>query len=177
MQLPQPITFIISNPVMVRKSYCGILEFTSEPDTCILPAWLMTNLLLEDGNEIYIRSCSLRNGTFIKLQPHDTAFINLPEIIGILERELSNYATLLQGETISIYNEGNDYLFDVLECQPDNQVCLGEAAIDLAIELPKDSYKNTPEDDETPSDAFKVSFVESVVTPASDDSYENIYVE
>ncbi len=38
----------------------------------------------------------------MKIQPHETAFIDLPDPKFILERELTNYATVFKGDTISI---------------------------------------------------------------------------
>ena len=38
----------------------------------------------------------------MKIQPHKTAFIDLPDPKSILERELTNYATVFKGDTINI---------------------------------------------------------------------------
>lgn len=37
----------------------------------------MNNLCLEEGTEIIIRNITLQKGTFVSLQPHETAFIDL----------------------------------------------------------------------------------------------------
>ena len=56
----------------------------------------------------------------MKIQPHKTAFIDLPDPKSILERELTNYATVFKGDTININDKGIDYLIDILECKPND---------------------------------------------------------
>ena len=103
---------------MAKKSYCGVLEFSAEEDMCHLPVWLMHNLFLEEGAEVILRNVTLDKGTFMKFRPHETAFIDLPDPKAVLERELTNYATIFTGDTISINHCGRDYLIDVIECKP-----------------------------------------------------------
>jgi ubiquitin fusion degradation protein 1 len=71
------MTFMISNPMMNKKAYCGVLEFSAEEGMCHIPVWMMDNLLVEEGSEIILRSVNLKKGTFIKIQPHETKFIDL----------------------------------------------------------------------------------------------------
>jgi ubiquitin fusion degradation protein 1 len=71
------MTFMISNPMMNKKSYCGVLEFSAEEGMCHIPVWMMDSLLVEEGSEIILRSVNLKKGTFIKIQPHETKFIDL----------------------------------------------------------------------------------------------------
>jgi len=94
LQISYPMTFMISNPQMAKKSYCGVLEFSAEEDMCHLPVWLMHNLFLEEGAEVILRNVTLDKGTFMKFRPHETKFIDLPDPKAVLERELTNYATI-----------------------------------------------------------------------------------
>ena len=81
--------FMITNPSMAKKSYCGVLDFTACEGTCHLPDWMIKNLCLDDGSEVIIRSISLKKCTYIKLQPHSKTFTNLSsEAIAIIYREL-----------------------------------------------------------------------------------------
>ena len=57
-----------------------------------------------------------------------------------LENELRFYSVLHKGDTISIQFAGRDYLIDVVDCKPDDQICCVEADINLDFEAPKD-YK------------------------------------
>ena len=46
LRISYPMTFMISNPQMAKKSYCGVLEFSAEEGVCHLPVWMMDNLYL-----------------------------------------------------------------------------------------------------------------------------------
>ena len=63
---------------------------------------MMDNLFLEEGAEIILRNVNLKKGTYLKFQPHETAFIDLADPKAILENNLINYATLFKGDTINI---------------------------------------------------------------------------
>lgn len=73
-----PMTFMISNPELGLKTYCGNLEFIAQENTCNIPIWMMNLLCLEEGSEVIIRNVNLKKGNYIKFQPHETAFIDIP---------------------------------------------------------------------------------------------------
>lgn len=77
LKISYPMTFMISNPQMNVKSYCGVLEFSAEEGMCHIPVWMMENLCVEEGSEIILRNMNLKKGTFIKIRPHETKFIDL----------------------------------------------------------------------------------------------------
>jgi len=87
-----------------------------------------------------LRNVTLNKGTFVKIQPHETAFIDLPDPKAILERELINYATLYKGDTININHKGRDYLINIVECKPNDQICIVEADVSVDFAPPLD-YK------------------------------------
>lgn len=66
----------------------------------------MVNIMLENN---------LPKGKMVKLQPHETAFIELSDPRAILENELRNYLCLKQGETINIVFSGVNYKIDIVE--------------------------------------------------------------
>ena len=80
-----PMTFMISNPNMSVKTYCGVLEFSAEEGMCHIPIWMMDNLLLQEGSDVLLRNMNLNKGTFVRIRPHETAFINLANPKAILE--------------------------------------------------------------------------------------------
>lgn len=94
--------FMVSNPQMGKKTYCGVLEFSAEEGMCHLPFWMMNNLFLEEGSEVILRNVNLNKGKFVVLQPHETAFINLANPKAILENQLTHYSCLSKGDTINI---------------------------------------------------------------------------
>ena len=134
LKISYPMTFMISNPQIQKKSYCGVLEFSAEEGTCHLPVWLMHNLFLDEGSEIILRNVNLSKGTYMKIQPHETAFIDLPDPKAILERELTNYACVFKGDTINIQYLDRDYAINIVECKPNDQLCVIEADINLEFE-------------------------------------------
>jgi ubiquitin fusion degradation protein 1 len=117
-----------------------VLEFSAEEGLCYLPYWMMNNLYLEEGSEVILRSVNLVKGKFIVLQPHETAFINLSNPKAILEQELTNYSCVMKGDTINIHYQGRDYLIDIVECKPQDQICVVEADIEVDFKEPLD-YK------------------------------------
>lgn len=140
LNITYPMLFMISNPQMSKKTYCGVLEFSAEEGLCYLPFWMMNNLFLEEGSEIILRNVNLKKGKFVVLQPHETAFINLANPKAILEQELTNYSCLMKGDTINIQYHGRDYLIDIVECKPEDQICVVEADIEVDFREPLD-YK------------------------------------
>lgn len=74
----------------------------------------------------------------MKIQPHETAFIDLPDPKAILERELTNYATLFKGDSINIHFKNRDYLINIIECKPNDQICIVEADVNVEFAAPLD---------------------------------------
>lgn len=81
----------------------------------------------------------------MKIQPHKTAFIDLPDPKAVLERELTKYATCFKGDTININHQGVDYLINIVECKPNDQICVVEADINLDFEQPVDYVEKVPQ--------------------------------
>ena len=114
------MTFMISNASMGLRSYCGVLEFSAEEGMCHIPIWMMNNLCIEEGSEIILRNMNLQKGSYVKIQPHETAFIDLSNPKAILEQELTHYSVLFKGDTINIQYGGRDYAIEIKECRPDD---------------------------------------------------------
>ena len=143
LHISYPMMFRVVNPALKKKTYCGVLEFVAEEGTCYMPYWMMENLLVGEEDEILITSVSLQKGTYVELQPHQTAFIDLSNPKAILETELTNYACLMEGDTINIHYQGTDFLIDIVQCKPEKQICVIEADLNVEFKAPKD-YKETP---------------------------------
>lgn len=107
---------------MGLKTFCGVLEFSAEEGMCHIPIWMMNNLCIEEGSEIILRNMNLQKGTYVRIRPHETAFIELnggnPKVI--LEEELRYYSVLHKGDAINIQYGGRDYTIDIMECRPDD---------------------------------------------------------
>ena len=138
MRIQYPMTFMISNAQMGLKTYCGVLEFSAEEGMCHIPIWMMNNLCVQEGSEIILRNMNLKKGSYVKIRPHETAFIELSNPKAILEQELTFYSVLHKGDTINIQYGGRDYAIDIMECQPNDQICCVDTNIELDFEAPKD---------------------------------------
>jgi len=138
LRIQYPMTFMISNSQMGLKTYCGVLEFSAEEGMCHIPIWMMNNLCIEEGSEIILRNMNLQKGSYVKIKPHETAFIDLSNPKAILEQELTHYSVLHKGDTINIQYGGREYAIDIVECKPDDQICCVETNIELDFEAPKD---------------------------------------
>lgn len=143
LHITYPMQFRIVNPIMKKKTFCGVLEFVAEEGRCYMPRWMMENLMLDDGAEVILTNVTLNKGSHIKIQPHKTAFIDLSNPKTILENELTNYSCLQEGEDINISYQGIDYLIRILECKPDKQISIVEADLNLEFGEPLD-YKDIP---------------------------------
>ena len=56
---------------------------------------------------------------------------------------MTNYACLSKGDTININYQGRDYLIDIVECKPVDNICVVEADIEVDFKQPLD-YKEVP---------------------------------
>lgn len=92
LEIDYPMMFAVQNPNQSgRASHCGVLEFTSEEGFVYMPQWMMDNLKLQGGNIVLLTNACLPKGTYVKLQPHTTDFINLSNPKVVLERTLKKY--------------------------------------------------------------------------------------
>ena len=58
---------------------------------------MMENLLLQEGDVVALRSATLPKGTFVKLQPHSTDFLDITNPRAVLETTLRNFSCLTGG--------------------------------------------------------------------------------
>ena len=144
-----PILFRILNIQLGMYTHCGVVEFTAEEGTCYIPSNMFDRLCLEEGQQVNLRALALKAGTFIKLQPHKTEFINNPNPKTILEYNLRNYFCVTEGDTISVTFGKKLYKIDILECKPDKAIRTLNCDIQVDFAPPKD-YKE-PEKVKKPS--------------------------
>ena len=138
-----PILFRILNIDLNIYTHCGVVEFTAEKGTCYIPSNMFDRLCLEEGQKVNIRAIPLKSGTFIKLQPHKTEFINNPSPKAILEYNLRNYFCVTEGDTISVKFGKKVYKIDVVQCKPDKAIRTLNTDIEVDFCPPKD-YKEPP---------------------------------
>ncbi|KAL6051482.1 hypothetical protein QOT17_019147 [Balamuthia mandrillaris] len=135
-----PLLFRVTNASFAAGSaaYCGVLDFTSpEPAAAILPDWLMAQLYLMEGDQVHLEKATLPTATFVRLQPLQEAFMELPSPKATLEEALSyHYCTLTQGESIHMTIGATVYEVIVVECQPRPSVWIVETQLDIDLMPP-----------------------------------------
>jgi ubiquitin fusion degradation protein 1 len=145
----QPMMFSLQNTTLGNSTNVGVLEFIADNGTCILPNWLFEQLSLDYGADVNLMiQTGIVKAKFVKLQPHKTEFIELPDPRAILERNLTNYVCLTKGDSIQIKVLNKFYMFDVLEVKPQNPtncICLIEADLEVDFAPPLDYVEKPPD--------------------------------
>ena len=72
-----PFFFKIENIDMKYGQVCGVQEFSAPPGVVHVPYHIMEGLGISEGQHVEIQLASPVKGTYIKIQPHTTSFINL----------------------------------------------------------------------------------------------------
>jgi ubiquitin fusion degradation protein 1 len=135
-----PILFKIFNIQLNIATHCGVIEFTAEEGICIIPTNMFEKLCLSEDEKVNLRNVDLKPGTFIKIQPHLTEFINNPQPKTILEYNLRNYFCVTEGDTISVKFGKKRYKLDITQCKPAKAIRCLNCDITVDFDPPKD-YK------------------------------------
>lgn len=121
-----PLIFCLKNSVEGKLTYCGVLEFVAEEGTCVfnpgncyVPQWMFKMLRFHEpgspGSVCLVPDLKKsKEHSYVKLQPHLTKFIELPNPKAILEIQLRNFTCLHVGDTITIKTFDGDYEIDIL---------------------------------------------------------------
>merc|ERR1719221_2055010 len=107
---------------------------------CYLPYWMMCNLCLQEGDLIRVTNTSLPKGSFVKLQPVSSDFLDIDNPRAVLENSLRNFATLTVGDNVVIDYNQKKYEIEIIECKPANAISIIEADVNVDFAPPKD-YK------------------------------------
>ena len=95
--IPDDILFFkIINDKNQFHQICGIQEFSAPPGVVYIPYHVMEGLGIDQGDTVTIELTSPPDGSYIKLQPHKTEFINLYDPKAILEKVLSKDYPVVQ---------------------------------------------------------------------------------
>ncbi|CAN0896816.1 Ubiquitin recognition factor in ER-associated degradation protein 1 [Linum grandiflorum] len=131
-----------------RISHCGVSEFTADEGTVRLPPSLTNSLHIHAGTPTYVqvKKAVLEKATYVKLQPHSTAFFdafgpNLKQ--GLEESLIHSFFCITTGDTIEIRG-GDDgekrFLVNVVETKPGSAVSLVDTDCEVDFDTPLD-YK------------------------------------
>lgn len=146
-----PMTFELYGIESKVQTYCGVLEFTAQEGTVVIPSWMISMLNFQEGEQVMLRKISLPPGDFVKLQPLDDSHV----VEGInpkalLEWRLRNFVALTKGEILPIISDsGHTFKFSVLEVKPGHSIAITDR--DITVE-----FVDPLETSETPQAAPKI---------------------
>ena len=139
--------FKITNIENSFGQVCGVQEFTAPPGVVLVPYHILDGLGLSEGSTVNIDLSTPPDGSYIKLQPHKTEFIELPDPKALLEKALSvNYPVVTEGHTITIQNPENDkvYHIDIVKTEPSPIIKIIDVNINVDFEAPLDYVPPPP---------------------------------
>ena len=133
--------FKVSNKEMEFGIVCGVHEFSAPPGICHVPFHIMNNIGIREGDQVEIEKICPVQGTYMKLRPHKTEFINLSNPKAVLERIMSkDYPVVSQGQTIELnYADLKcKYLIDIVETNPAEIISILNVDINIEFDQPLD---------------------------------------
>ena len=140
--------FKVSNKEMQFGIVCGVHEFSAPPGICHVPFHIMNNIGIREGQEVEIEKICLVQGTYMKLRPHKTEFINLSNPKAVLERIMSrDYPVVSQGQTIELNYKDLDckYRIDIVETNPAEIISIVNTDINIDFDQPLDYVEPPPQ--------------------------------
>lgn len=150
--MPQPLIFRINSMRTTKIVYCGVLEFVAPDDTVVLPNWIFINMQLMEEELVNIFMVpSIPTANFLKIRPHQTAFINLPDPKAFLEIKFRDFVCLTVGDTITVKTDlqhNPEFKFDIMELKPVSPyktVSIINCDLNLDFDPPLDYVEAPPE--------------------------------
>lgn len=126
-----------------RKTHCGVQEFVAEEGHANLPYWLMQNIAAVEGEMVTIRNATLQKGTYVKLQPQSSDFLQIANPKAVLEATLRNFTCLTKGDTIAIAYNDKTYHIVVLAVAPGDAISIVETDVNVDFAPPADAPEET----------------------------------
>jgi ubiquitin fusion degradation protein 1 len=174
LNISYPMLFEVQNPGQGR-THAGVQEFIAEEGMCYLPYWMMCNLCLQEGDLVRITNTSLPKGSFVKLQPVSSEFLDIHNPRAVLENSLRNFATLTVGDCIVIDYNQKKYEIEIVECKPAQAISIIEADVNVDFAPPKD-YKEPERPMADAGSSFKAKVEESeAVEPAPEEEGPKLF--
>ena len=149
--LPQPMIFKLTTFDKKKTIHCGVIEFVAEEETMVLPFWMFKQMGIREGAMLILElNPALPKGTYLKVQPHETAFTEIPDPKGFLEVNLREFQCVCKGSTIEIptlLGDRKPYSFNIVEIKPQNpfnSICLVDTNLILDFDVPLDYVEPSP---------------------------------
>jgi len=151
LQIQPPYTFQISRTDTKEFTHCGVLEFTAEEGTIVVPLWMYNQLDLKSTKEVKLAYKTIEMGTYLKLLPHTPKFLEVENPKQELENVLRFYPTLsLNDEIECVFSEIGLIKFTVTEIDPSDDGVIYTVDTDLSVDFCEPiGYKEKLEDEKT----------------------------
>jgi len=142
-ELDEKIVFEIDNlnPKYPKKLISTCLEYYDDFDNLniiYVPKWFLSNLWpIKDGTLIKLRLLNkeeIKNGSYIKIKPHENKLNTNNLLLEILENYLSNFSCINNNTTIPIPFGDETYSIDIIETKPSNSIYIVNTDINIDIE-------------------------------------------
>lgn len=145
LQVQYPMSFRLTNVRNNKSTHVGVMEFSAEEGVAYVPFWIMEKLGVETDGLVNILNIAVQKGTFVKFQPHATAFTQLTNPRAVLERALRFYSCFTQGDYIVVPHGDERFVLDVVETKPGSVISVIETDLNVDFAPPKDA----PPEEET----------------------------
>lgn len=150
-QAETPYAFKISAHSGVSYTHSGVLDFTADPGTVVIPHWMYDQLSIDRNTAVTVTYTKLPRGKFIRLLPQDPGFLKIDNPKKELEKALRHYQVLSHGDNIELIleDEFKTMFFTVAEIRPAGD---GISIIDTDLEvdfLPPAGYEDAIEKEQT----------------------------
>lgn len=134
-----PMLFELKNEAEDVQTHSGVLEFVAEEGRVYIPQWMMTTLKISPGMLLKVSNCDLPLGSFVKIEPQSTDFLDISDPKAVLENVLRKFSTLTVNDIIEINYNDTIYGIRVLETKPDSQhtgICVVETDLETDFAPP-----------------------------------------
>lgn len=128
--------FQLQSPDKGTLTHCGVLEFTAEEGSCVVPFWMMQNLLIEEGAVLTITNVSLPKANFVKFQAQHVDFLEISNPRAVLEHALRNFSCITKGDVICVPYNSKNYHFEIKEVKPQDAACIIETDCNVDFDAP-----------------------------------------
>ena len=148
-EFDSPLFFRLKNKSNEFYQECGVHEFSAPPGVIHAPYYVMNNLGINEGDMVNIELVNPPEGSFIKIRPHKTEFIELPNPKTTLEQILSrDYQVLSEGHTIQMYDTESEkvYEIDIVETRPESIIKIVDINLEVDFEQPLDYVEPVKEE-------------------------------
>ncbi|EIE23851.1 UFD1-domain-containing protein [Coccomyxa subellipsoidea C-169] len=158
LHIEYPMLFKVESRGNGRSTHCGVLEFSADEGLVYMPYWMMQNLLVEEGSVVTVSSATLPKGSYVKLQPHTSDFLDISNPKAVLEMTLRNFSCLTKGDCICLHYNNKKYYIDIIEAKPEDAISVIETDCEVDFAPPLDyvepkRVERAPEPARTTDDA------------------------